>query len=461
MRDSDKLKASENGKAKLREALKNQDLTQQQLADQAYVSIDTVKRLLGTKDCSNGVERSQIKRIAKVLDLQPTEIVDPNDWNTEIYLPPYFDRLIKDTIKLFCGRKFVFNTIDNFFRNNPNGYFTVVGDPGMGKTSIAAKYTDDHRAEAICFFNIRVQGMNSPNLFLEKVRQQLIKRYDLQTADDADLSTLLTKVSEKLTASERLVIVVDALDEVDQKSSGNLLLLPYILPERVYFLLTRRPYNPDEKRLYFHTTVPTEELDLRQYSNESNQDVKEYILLVLKDEKYQDALNHWIGKQKLLVSEFVDKVASKSENNFMYLRHVLPAIATNSFYKDMSLDALPVGLEEYYYNHWQLMGMTTKPLPKSKIKIIYVMSALRRAISPALIAKYSTQDKLTVQEVLKDWVEFVHKQEDTPLTCYRFYHETYIDFLKRQDIVQAAEVSLPNISGEVADIMLEGFFDDE
>jgi hypothetical protein len=90
--------------------------------------------------------------------------------------------------------------------------------------------------------------MNRPELFLKKIRQQLMSRYQLQDAADADLSPLLTKASEKITAGERLVIVVDALDEVDQESTGNLLYLPTILPENVYFLLTRRPSNQNEKR---------------------------------------------------------------------------------------------------------------------------------------------------------------------------------------------------------------------
>lgn len=330
----------------------------------------------------------------------------------------------------------------------------------MGKSAIAAKYIVDH-PEAICFFNIRAEGMNRPDLFLKKVRQQLIEHYNLQTADDADLSTLLTEVSEKLSAGERLVIVVDALDEVAQESSGNLLFLPQRLPERVYFLLTRRPYNQDEKRLHFSPTIATQELDLRQYSNESNEDVKEYISLFLSDKEYQYALNQWIQMQNhISVQEFVDTIAIKSENNFMYLRYVLPAIA-DGFYDEKSLDALPIGLEGYYYNHWQLMGMTIKPLPKNKIKIIYVMSALRRAASRAVIAKYSTQNELTVQEVLDGWAQFLHKQENYQPPCYRFYHESFIDFLNSQNIVQAAGVSLPDISGEVADIMTEGLFDDE
>ncbi|WP_143845394.1 AAA family ATPase [Nostoc sp. T09] len=267
MRESNKVQSSEEGKAKLKQAYKDAKFTQEELAQQANVSVDTVKRLLGTKDCPNGVERWAVTNIAKVLNLKPTDIVDPKSWYEQQQLPPEFERLILEKTQSFCGREFVFNTIENFFNRNSSGYFTVVGDAGMGKSAIAAQYIIDH-PEAICFFNIRAEGMNRPELFLKKIRQQLMNRYQLNDAADADLSTLLIKAREKISAGDRLVMVVDALDEVDQESTGNLLYLPTILPDSVYFILTRRPYNQNEKRLSISPNVPTEELDLREkYSN--------------------------------------------------------------------------------------------------------------------------------------------------------------------------------------------------
>ncbi|GAX39499.1 hypothetical protein NIES4075_04550 [Tolypothrix sp. NIES-4075] len=452
---SDKVQSSPEGKIRLQNAYKQPGLTIEKLADKACTSSDTIKRLLGTKDCPNGVERRIIIKIAEVLNIKPTDIVDPKNWYPQ-QIPFEFERLIKDKTESFSGRKFVFDAIEKFFSNNPNGYFSVVGDAGMGKSAISAKYVLDN-PEAICFFNVRAEGMNRPELFLKKIRQQLMNRYQLQDAADADLSTLLTKTSEKITAGERLIIVVDALDEVDQESTGNLLYLPTILPENVYFLLTIRPYNQNEKRLNVSPSVPTKELDLRDSPERSSQDVKEYIWLLLNDGEYKQGLSQWIEKQNLSTADFVEEVATKSENNFMYLRCVLPAIA-DGFYNNKPLDELPVGLQGYYENHWQLMGMTTKPLPKNKIKIIYVMCALRNAASREVIAKYSKQNALTVQEVLDGWAQFLQKQENYQPPRYRFYHESFRDFLHRQDIVQAAGVNLPDISAEVADNMTEGLF---
>jgi len=325
----------------------------------------------------------------------------------------------------------------------------------MGKSAIAAKYIVDHPG-TICFFNIRAEGRNRPDVFIRLIRQQLTQRFDIANVENDDLSTLLTKASQKLADYENLVIVIDALDEVDQEDNGNLLNLPMYLPEKVYLILTRRPYTSDEKRLTLSPNTKYQELDLREYQDNSKDDVEAYILEFLTVEKYKAGLEKWINQQNdLSKPKFVDTIAAKSENNFMYLRYVLEAIA-EGFYQDEKLEQLPAGLQGYYQSHWRIMEMAKKPSPKDKSKIIYVMCALKSAVSSEMIVKYSQEDAFTVQEVLKDWTQFLQKQENYQPPRYRFYHESYRDFLERQDIVQAAGVSLPEISAEVAKNMGEG-----
>lgn len=144
------------------------------------------------------------------------------DWDLDVY-PKEFKALIFEKPRLFCGRNFVFEAINKFFTTQPKGYFTVVGDAGMGKSAIASKYVLAYKLP--CYFNIFAEGRNKPEKFLASIRQQLIKRYSLQNADNADLRTLLEKTSEEL-KGQKLVIVVDALDEVEQEENSNLLDLP-------------------------------------------------------------------------------------------------------------------------------------------------------------------------------------------------------------------------------------------
>jgi hypothetical protein len=464
MTQSGKVQSSQSGKDKLKAEYRRAGFTIQGLATEAKTNEDIIKYLIGQKTQKvTAVDRYVIENVVNAINqglennsivekITPSDIVD--DWFPRL-IPTEFQTVIDDKTNLFCGRKFVFNAISEFIKDHKSGYFTILGDAGMGKSAIAAKYIVDYPG-TICFFNIRAEGRNRPDIFLKLIRQQLTQRFDIANVENDDLSTLLTKTSQKLSGYENLVIVIDALDEVDQEDNGNLLNLPMYLPEKVYLILTRRPYNSEDKRLNLSPDTKYQELDLREYQDKSNDDVKAYILEFLSLEKYKAGLENWINQQNdLSKPKFVDTIAAKSENNFMYLRLVLEAIV-NEVYKDEKLEELPAGLQGYYASHWRMMGMTKKPLPKDKIKIIYVMCALKSAVSREMIVKYSQQDDLTVQEVLKDWTQFLQEQKTYQPPRYRFYHESFRDFLIRQDIVEAAGVSLPQISAEVAQNMGEG-----
>ncbi|EGK87114.1 XRE family transcriptional regulator [Microcoleus vaginatus PCC 9802] len=429
MRECDKVQSSATGKSKLRESYQEAGLTIKKLADKTNISEDTIKRLLGTKPCPNGVERWQVTNIAKALGIEATDIVDPKDWNADNSLPPEFESLIAEKIKTFCGRQFVFKAFQDFIKENLCGYFTIIGDAGMGKSSIVAKYVSEHKYP--CYFNILVEGRNRPELFLKSIRQQLIHRYELQNSADADLPTLLAKVAGKLPAGERLVIAVDALDEVEQEPGENLLHLPTTLPDNVYFLLTRRPYHLGKKRLSVSPGVAVKELDLRddQYVNFNQDDIKEYILFVLNAESdYKDGLRKWIQERGIFDASFVEQLANKSENNFMYLRYVLPAIAKGD-YNDLSLKQLPDGLQEYYQNHWVRMGLEDKPGQLMEI-VLYILLEIGTPIDCEMIAGIAKEDKCDVEAVLDEWVEYLKQPNVDGEICYSIYHASFLDFLK-------------------------------
>jgi len=429
MRPSDKVQSSATGKIKLRESYQEAGLTIKKLADKTNVSEDTIKRLLGTKPCPNGVERWSVTNIAKALGIEPTDIVDTKDWYAENSLPPEFESLIAEKIKTFCGRRFVFKAFQDFIKENPHGYFTIIGDAGMGKSSIVAKYVSEHKSP--CYFNILVERRNRPELFLKSIRQQLIDRYQLPNSEDADLPTLLAKVAGQLTLGEGLVIAIDALDEVEQEAGENLLHLPTTLPDRVYFLLTRRPYSLGRKRLSVSPGVPVKELDLRdnKYVNSNQDDIKEYIRFVLNtDSDYKDRLRNWIQTRSIPDTTFVEQMADKSENNFMYLRYVLPAIAKGD-YNDLSLKQLPDGLQEYYQNHWVRMGLEAKPGQLMEI-VLYILLEIGTPIDCEMIAGIAKEDECDVKAVLDEWVEYLKKQNVDGEICYGIYHASFLDFLK-------------------------------
>jgi len=377
---------------------------------------------------------------------QPEKIVRVN--NSPI--PLEFQSLIEEKIRTFCGRKFVFNAFVQFLDKHPKGYFTVLGDAGMGKSAIAAKYVHEHKA--ICYFNVLVDGRNRPELFLKSIRQQVINRYNLQNVDDADLSTLVTAVSQELNTGERLIIVVDALDEVEQEAGAeNILYLPKTLPDKVYFFLTRRRYEPGKKRLFTEGVVQKElDLTAREYDRENSEDIQDYIRFCLdQDPENQAGLNRWIQTQNITPSAFIEQVAAKSENNFMYLRYVLPAIA-RGFYNDLSLRQLPDGLPDYYQTHWMRMKMDPAS-EKMRVIILFILIEIGTPIPCVMIADIANQEEFTVQEILNEWIEYLKPQPIDGDTCYSIYHASFLDFLTAKRELQPTRTLLKDVNQRIVD----------
>ncbi|MFN6560464.1 MAG: NACHT domain protein [Nostoc sp. ChiSLP01] len=372
------------------------------------------------------------------------------DWNLDVY-PKEFKALIFEKTRLFCGRDFVFKAIQKFFTTQPKGYFTVIGDAGMGKSAIAAKYI--LATKFPCYFNVFAEGRNKPEQFLASIRQQLIKRYSLQNADNADLRTLLQKTSEEL-KGQKLAIIVDALDEVEQEGNGNLLALPQNLPEGIYFLLTRRPYNQETKRLTLSPDTPGDELDLTKsdYSALSQEDVKEYIHLFLQND---NKLRAWIQQRNISEDTFTQEIAVKSENNFIYLRYLLPGISEGK-YNDLTLKGLPQGLQDYYTTHWHRMGMD-KESNEKKVKTLYILVERGEPISLNMIAEILDEDEYEVKSVLNDWIEYVTPKvnADQEKTYYSIYHRSFLEFLKGQDKLGKSRKLFREVNKAMADYMLK------
>jgi hypothetical protein len=373
--------------------------------------------------------------------------------------------LLEDKTKDFTGREHVFEAIDTFLSSHSNGYLIIEGEPGLGKSAILAEYV--RRTNCIAHFNVRGQGIVRASQFLEHVCAQIIADRGLpyvalpaeSTHDGAFLEKLLREAM-KAQPGERLVIAVDALDEVDltiQGDCSNLLCLPPTLPDGVYFITTKRP-----NKIALVAQAPQESLDLMQFSGENRKDVERYLLRCTERPEVQT----WIARQREpIATAFVKELADLSENNFMYLRCVIPEIESGH-YQNLSIEKLPLGLEGYYRDHWLRMGMQTKPLPKLKIRIVYILSEVKHPVSMRMVYDILVYNKfevdlLDVQDVLSEWRQFLDEQPTQEDARWSIYHASFRDFLNKQEIIQAAGVTIQGINELIADYLWAGLFDGE
>lgn len=366
-----------------------------------------------------------------------------------------FQSLIRDKTEGFVGREYVFDAIQTFIQQNPKGYFTIIGDPGMGKSAILAKYVQN--TGCIAHFNSQLQGPNRADQFLESVCKQLVARYQLPydplpsnaTRDGEFLGQLLDEVALKRNG-QPVVIVIDALDEVDSGSyrDANILYLPPHLPDGVYFIMTRRR----GVEIPFTAYTPLQTISLLDYQIDSQHDVRLYIQNRVDN---SEKLRQQINERQETIIVFTDKIVDKSKNNFMYLRYLLQDIE-KGLYKDLSLESFPQSLRGYYNFHWQRMGMNAVPLPVAKIKIIYILGEVREPVSRREICEFSGEDERIVQTVLNEWEQFLHKIIKNSENFYSIYSSSFREFLHTKDILLSHRITLSEIHQLIAKNELEG-----
>ncbi len=66
--------------------------------------------------------------------------------------PREFEAIITEKSRNFVGREFVFSAINNFLQEYDRGYFTIIGEPGIGKSAILAKYVKEN--SGVVYYNV-------------------------------------------------------------------------------------------------------------------------------------------------------------------------------------------------------------------------------------------------------------------------------------------------------------------
>jgi hypothetical protein len=380
-----------------------------------------------------------------------------------------FQALIDEATKDFVGREYIYRAIDAFVTSQPQGYVIVEGDPGMGKTALLANFVQQQHC--IAYFNERLAGRNRSAQFLESICRQLIERYQLPypslprnaTEDGSFLAQLLNEISLRLSPGERLLIAVDALDEVDLTThipGANLLYLPERLPPAIYFVLTRRRMADAHLRI----RMPQLLVNLVDYHTDSQRDIHTYIRRAAEDETRRQ-LRAWLQRQALSTDQFVQVLAEKSEDNFMYLYHMVSALDQGTLYLDRGLTSLPVGLQGYYQDHWRYMrGQAGDEIWfHYKLPVIMALTAVREPVSIELIRHFSKVEEYTrIRAVLQEWVQFLREVKITegggPQKRYRLYHTSFHDFIVGLEEVADERVDLKVTHSQIANTLWEDLF---
>jgi hypothetical protein len=372
------------------------------------------------------------------------------------------ENLINAKTAGFVGRDYIFEAVADFVANNDRGVVVLEGDPGAGKSSILAEYI--RRTHCIGHFNLRAQGINSTRDFVRSISDQMTRLYGGPSASTADgdgetVKQLVNQLRTRLRNDLPMIVAIDALDEVDAGSTGtNPLFLPSVIGPGVYFVLTTRR---NESPLRFDG--PFQKIDLRDYRDETLADVDLY----LRNRFDEPRIARRIEQSRVSPTDFVRRLTEMSEGNFMYLQYTLIDIGSSrEFDLDRFLRVLPQGLENYYREHWQRMGMATDTDPTVNAWILYVLCEASKplpawVVSSALRPVTAEASPALVQQRFDQWSQFLHTDMSVSPANYSIYHASFRDFLHRHDVVANAGVDLRGVAQVIADLMWEHEFGED
>ncbi|MDX2070854.1 MAG: NACHT domain-containing protein [Haliscomenobacter sp.] len=349
-----------------------------------------------------------------------------------------FENIIHSKTENFIGREWLFSAIEELIERKPKGYIIIKGEPGVGKSAIASKIIKDRKGECLYHFIVKSSGINDPAQFLGNIMAQLILKFHLVNKEITDKSLqngslfidLLNEASKLLKAeNKKLLLVIDGLDELketSQSSGENTLFLPSELPDNVFILLTYRIVS----RVSLNSPTIIKEIGLDQKDKLNKQDAAEYI----KRDIPSEGIQNFIKSNYVSESQFLDLLLEKSQNNFMYLRHVLPEIQSGN-YKNLDINEIPAGLQSYYEDHWKRMKTNDKTQWYNiYLPLISLLAIIKTPIAIEFISGITNIDINNVRSAIDSWREFLFNDYyEAVIPVYRIYHQAYSDFLSKKD----------------------------
>lgn len=321
--------------------------------------------------------------------------------------------------------------------NQPN-FCMIVSNPGMGKSVVASKVLSLVRESGILagwfFFQHHMGRRSNPRMLVQTLCHQMMSTINGYSAlieeDLADMdiaSHTLFEVFAYLIREplyrlplehDRMVIVIDALDECDFESRPDLLKLllrEFIkLPKWMNIILTSRP---DQKIL------------------QTLKRIKRIIEILPDDPRNLDDIRlflHDFLKEKMPADEFesgVQLLVTKSEGMFLYFHYAIDTLEGRKIISLQELHSLlPDGIDDYYEHNFKRLF---NELGREKYqKFLQGVLASRsdfpqRFVGPLL--DLNTQEAIKVVSLVSPLLP-IHNE------CINVFHKSVRDWLLDEEL---------------------------
>ena len=393
--------------------------------------------------------QSKLLEILRILEDPDTQrFAGEIGWLSDLLRPaPFAARMGELLSEEFFGRKWLLNDIEQWRTSDRRSkVFCITGEPGIGKSAIAAWLAHCVKANVIAvhFCQHDHPAFASPARVIRSIACQMAARLpdyrrflvdtlqrELKADDRSDERSALQRLDSYSAAElfdllivqaahfglrggrERYIVVIDALDEAGSELARFLAQKVFSLPDWLGFVVTSRPDEPSV-RAHLAALKPTY---LEATDDRNVGDLK-------------DAAQNWLKDLGLTDSEAelaLGKLLAASAGNFLYLTLL------RRFYESASLplsvsdwNKLPPSLASLYATYLARACPDAEQYRADLAPMLGLLVAARAPLRQAFI-----RDALEVDE------EVFHRKVLHPLGsllrrrggCVELFHKTLTDWL--------------------------------
>lgn len=404
-----------------------------------------------------------------------------------------FSRYIARRTRDFTGRRWVFEAVHEWLADeDAPRIFLLTGEPGSGKTALAARLVQISQGDvappenldrlgadflgAFHFCSARDRHWINPHAFAQAIALQLaerhppfaealveqsgerhihieveqrvgrveggqvsgvvVQRLDVGAAPAEEaFRRVVREPLERIYADGYqvpVVLLVDGLDEaLAYAMDANILSLlaeARYLPGPVRMLLTSRPETAVLRPL---RRMQPRELSLSSGSGHYNslEDVRAHVL------NYLDAHPTLEARFAPALSReaFAAEVQKKSDGNFLYAQTLLEYLQETQAPVDRdSLEVLPAGLTNIYLELIdQLVGERESRWAKMYAPVLGTLAVAHRALTERQVAAFTGKSRSATRRALtrlRRFLDILPERSDQP-PVHSLYHQTFADFL--------------------------------
>ena len=351
------------------------------------------------------------------------------------YIKPseVFERV---NLKNFKERKWLSKEVDKFLEENDRGYFILEAEAGLGKTTFLAWLVNEK--EYIHNFCELTRGIESSGRAILNIVAQLVQKYELSpwevegilpttASRPGFLSNLLFRAAEKRPSGEKVVIVVDALDEAGILENQNVLSLPEVLPAGVFIIVSMRPIGGVKPHIDIAST-PRKIFILAAENPNNKDDILEYLRSFAKRSEMASKLK----ESRIGEESFIQVLLAKSQGVWVYLHYVVSEIEKGQR-SLLNLDKLPNGLAQYYADYWNRWEKKDHKLWQDiYLRLLAGLTAAQEAVTLSRLCALVEIEFQPRFETLFDeeWRPFLSVDGDANIKYYRLYHASLRDFFE-------------------------------